>query len=56
MTENLLIAVHDFPMRMLALLSIDEILLPTNENWSNNFRALSLLVDMAQSVEIGLDT
>ena len=38
MISNLSIAVHTFPMHMLASLSVDEILLPKYVNWSTNFR------------------
>ena len=40
MVDNLSIAVHVFPMRMLTLLSIDEILLPRYMNGSINLRGL----------------
>ena len=49
MIDNLSIAVHPFPMRILTSLSIDEILLPRYVNWSTNIRCLALKVEMAPS-------
>ena len=38
--DNFSIADHTFIRRMLTLLSVDEILLPRNGNWSTYFRSL----------------
>ena len=45
----LLIVVHDFSMRMLTSLSVDEILLPRYVNWSINFKGLPFKEEMAPS-------
>ena len=45
--DNLSIAVHAFPMRMLTSLSVDEISLARHVNWSINFRELSFIMEMA---------
>ena len=42
MVGNLSITAHTFPMHMLALLSVDEILLPGYVKWSANFRGTFL--------------
>ena len=44
--DNLLIAVNAFDMRILRLLSIDEIWLLRNVNWSTNLRELPLNVEV----------
>ena len=49
MVDNLSIAVYAFPMRSLASLSVDEILLLRYVNWSTNFRGLPLKVETAPS-------
>ena len=36
MIDNLLVAAHAFPMCMVTLFSVDEILLPRYSNWSTN--------------------
>ena len=45
MIDNLF-AVHAFPMHILTLLSVDE-MLSRYVNWSTNFRGLSLKAEMA---------
>ena len=45
MIDNLLIAVHAFPMHMFTLLSVDEIMLMRYVNCSTNFRGLPLSGD-----------
>ena len=40
MIDNLLMAVHTFPMCMLTLLFVDEMMLPKYVNWSTNFRGI----------------
>ena len=47
MINNLSIAIHAFPMYILTLLSVDEILLPRYVNWSINFKDLQSSVEMA---------
>ena len=42
MINNLSLAAHTFPMHILTLLSVDEILLPRYVNWSTNFKVLPL--------------
>ena len=42
MVENLSIAVHAFPIRMLTLILVDEMLLVRNVNWSTDFRGLEV--------------
>ena len=49
MVDNLLIAVHVFPMHMLKSLSVDEILLPKYVNGSTDFKGLLFNEDMAPS-------
>ena len=49
MVENLLTAIHAFPMPMLTFLSVDEILLLKYMNCSTNFRGLSFNVGMTPS-------
>ena len=44
--KNPSVAVNTFLMRMLTLLSVDEILLPRYMNWSTNFRVLPFKVKM----------
>ena len=46
MIINLSIVVHAFPMHMMTLLSVDEILLPRYVNCSTNFRGWSLKMKM----------
>ena len=46
MADNQSIAVHAFPMHLLTFLSVDEILLPRDVNWSTNFSGLSFNVGM----------
>ena len=43
------IGVHALPMRMLTLLSVDEILLPWSMNWSPDFRGLPFNEEIAPS-------
>ena len=40
LVDNLSIAVYAFPMHMLTMLSVDDILLPRYVKWSRNFRGL----------------
>ena len=49
MVHNLSIAVHVFPICVLTLLLVDEILLPRYENYFINFRGLSFNAEMAAS-------
>ena len=46
MVNNLSIAVYDFPMNKLTLLSVDGILLPRYDTWRTNLRRLWLNVEM----------
>ena len=48
--NNLSIAVHSFPMCILTLLSVDEILLLRYINWSTNFIGLKSNMEMAISL------
>ena len=47
MTDNLFVADHAFPIRVLTSLSVDEILLPRYVNCSTGLRGLPLSVDMS---------
>ena len=49
MLDNLSIAAHDFPMRILTSLSVDEILLSRYRNWFTNFRDLPINEELAPS-------
>ena len=44
---NISIAIHALPMRIMTLLSVDEILLPKYMNWSSNFKRLPFHEEMA---------
>ena len=46
MIENKSIEEYGFPMRIIASISVDEILLPRYLNWSFNFRGLPVEVEM----------
>ena len=56
MLDNLSVTVHSFPMRMLILLSVDEILLLRYVNWLTNFRGLPLKMEMDPSCLMRLNT
>ena len=47
MINNVLITVHTFTRHMLTSFSVDEMLLPMYMNLSNNFKGLTLKVEMA---------
>ena len=49
MVVNLLMTVHALPMRVLTLISVDEILLLRYMNWSTNFRGLPFNGEMTPS-------
>ena len=44
MMDNLSVTVHDFCMRKLISLSVDEISLPRYVNWSTNFIGLTVCI------------
>ena len=49
MVVKLLIGVHVFPMHMLTLLSVDEILLSRKVKWFTNFKDLTFSIEMVPS-------
>ena len=48
-TDNLFVAAHAFPIRVLTSLSVDEILLPSYVNCSTGFRGLLSSFEMPPS-------